>query len=58
MLVWAGFCSSEQLILQIFSTKMSSIFYCRMLKTSLLIFFESKSNNSNDVNCDFNYIFQ
>ena len=57
-MVWASFCSSEQLILQIVSTKMNSTSYCKMLETSLLAFIEDKSNNINDVDGDLNYIFQ
>ena len=56
--VWANFCSSEQLILQIVSTKMNSTSYCKMLKTSLLAYTEDKSNNINDVDSNLNYIFQ
>ena len=54
----ASFCSSEQLIFQVVSTKLNSTFYCKMLKTSLLAFIEGKSNNINDVDSDLNYIFQ
>ena len=57
-MVWASFCSSEQLILQIISNKMNSTSYCKMLETSLLAFIEDKSNNINDVDSDLNYIFQ
>ena len=57
-MVWASFCSSEQLILQIVSTKMNSTSYCKMLKTSLLAFTEDKSKNINNVYSDLNYIFQ
>ena len=58
IMVWASFCSSEQLILQIVSTKMNSTSYCKMLETPLLAFIEDKSNNINDVDSDLNYIFQ
>ena len=57
-MVWASFCSSEQLILQIVSNKMNSTSYCKMLETSLLAFIEDKSNNINDVDSNLNYIFQ
>ena len=57
-MVWASFCSSKQLILQIVSTKMSSTSYCKILKTPLLAFIEDKSYNINDVDGDLNYIFQ
>ena len=56
-MVWASFCSSEQLILQIVSTKMNSTSYCKMLETPLLPFIEGKSNNINDVDSNLNYIF-
>ena len=58
IMVWASFCSSEQLILQIVSNKMNSTSYCKMLETSLLAFTEDKSNNINDVDSNLNYIFQ
>ncbi|KKO73530.1 transposable element tc3 transposase, partial [Vairimorpha ceranae] len=57
IMVWASFCSSEQLILQIVSTKMNSTSYCKMLETPLLPFIEGKSNNINDVDSNLNYIF-
>ena len=57
-MVWTSFCSSEQLILQIVSTKMNSTSYCKMLETPLLPFIEGKSNNINDVDSNLNYIFQ
>ena len=56
-MVWASFCSSEQLILQVVSNEMNNITYCKMLEISLLAFFESKNSEFNDVGCDLNYIF-
>ena len=41
-MVWASFCSSEQLILQIVSTKMNSTSYCKMFETSLLALLKIK----------------
>ena len=58
-MVWASFCSSEQLVLQIVSNKMNITSYFKMVETSLLAFIEGKSNNNiNDVDSDLNYIFQ
>ena len=57
-IVWASFCSSEQLTLQIVDTKMNCTSYCKMLETSLLAFTEDKSKNINNVYSDLNYIFQ
>ena len=57
IVVWASFCSSEQLILQVVSNEMNNITYCKMLEISLLAFFESKNSEFNDVGCDLNYIF-
>ena len=56
-MVWASFCSSEQLILLIVSTKMNSTSYFKMLETPLLTFLESNNNNINDVDSNLNYIF-